>query len=725
VVVTAQRRNQRLEEVPISVTALSSKDLAVANVQGLKDLQTIAPSFQMANSGAFTQLSIRGVTSETLGPGIENNIAVYIDGFYEPDSASLGADFANVSDIQVLKGPQGTLYGRNATGGALLINTTDPSLTHPVINAFASYGNLNDRRFDAYVGVPITPTLAFGVGAHFHANDGYIKNINTNSPAARFSETEIRAKLRWEPTSQFSATLGFNYFDKSDPLLDAFSDQKYSALGLPNGPLFTNQIGYISQNPDPTFTVRQKETTLKARWATDFGTFTDHTSYTDERPFFVGDPDGSLLNLQQFSAQFERHTFVEQVDYDVKPTSTIEIQAGAFYYNDESSDNEIVNVIFPPIQPVFGPFEHPNLALHTNAYAGYVDATWEFLPHVFLNAGVRYSNDKRSVNSYFVSENAVLASFDPIYPVQAPKTTASFPATTPRATLRWEFAPRTDVYFSFSQGFKSGAFNTVGTSVAAIITPVQPEHINAYEVGFKTAGARFHFESAAYYYDYKDLQVQTIGSDPTTGEVLVTYKNAATATIWGLEASGAWAVTPNFNVRAGVAYTHARYGSFPNASVNLPYTNPLTGQTTIINTYPTSGMVPGLPNASAGAPLLEDFSGLRIARAPDWTASIGGDYSIPISVGKIVIAANGYYTSEFAPQSEAYDPVTKKPLYYDNGYFLANASVDWVRDHYKVGVYVNDIGDTRYALHNSSDASGYGLIMSAPRTYGVRISYTY
>jgi iron complex outermembrane receptor protein len=721
VIVTAQRRSQRLEEVPISVTAIAGKDLAKSGVTGLRDLQTIAPSFQLGQSGVFTQLSIRGITSEALGPGIENNIAVYVDGFYEPDSSALGSDFANVSDIEVLKGPQGTLYGRNATGGALLVDTYEPSATHPIIEASVGYGNLNDRRARAYVSVPITSTLSFGIGAYYRGNDGYIKNIN-GSNAAPFSETDIRAKLKWEPTDRLSFVLGQNYFYKSDPVVLAFSEQAYSPLGLPVGPLFTNQIGKISMDPNPIFTVQQEETTLRAKWITDYGTFTSHTSYTDERPHFDNDYDGSTLHIQEIPAIFERHTFIEQVDYDVKPFQTLEIQAGGMYFTDESSDNATIDLLVPPITTTFQTFEQGNTIMKTTAYAGYIDATWQVIPNVYVNGGVRYSDDKRTVSGYWITnleEQFYLnlgvpqaLSPDPYYPREAPTTTVSFPSTIPSATIRWEFLPRTDIYASYSQGFKSGTFNTVAITPGTLTAPVQPEHITAYEVGFKTAHGPFHFEAATYYYDYRNLQVNALGTDPFTHQILVTLTNAAAARIYGFEASGAWAVTPNFNLRAAFAYTHARYASFPNGSASIPTAD-------------------AAQCAAAGEPTpciistTQNFTGRRIARAPDETANIGGDYTIPLSVGKVVLAGNGYYTSKYAPLSEAFDPATGKALYYDDGYFLANASVSYVRDHYTVGVYVNDIGNVRFPILNQSNNFGYYKVLSSPRTYGVKIDYAY
>ena len=733
VVVTAQHRNQRLEEVPIAVTAVLGKDLAKSGVTGLQDLQTIAPAFQMGQSGVFGQLSIRGITSTALGPGIENNIAEYIDGFYEPSSTALSADFNNVNDIQVLKGPQGALYGRNATGGALLINTYDPSLNHPIIEAGASYGNLNDRRVNGYISVPLTQNIAFGIGANYHANDGYIKNIDGTN-ASPFSETEVRAKLRWEPTSNISFILGQNHFYKSDPLGEAYNFI-YSPIGLPVGPLYANQRDRVSDNVEPLSTVREDETTLRARWITGYGTVTSHTSYSDERDRFDADYDGTLINVVRIPASNNRHTFIEQLDYDVKPISTFELQVGGLYYSDSSSTNISLLAVNPPTQPVYGLFEHYNTAMKTTAYAGYVDATWEAAPHVFLNAGVRYSNDRRTINAYYLYLNPNLLESDPTYPILAPPTSANFPAVTPRATIRWEFAPRTDVYVSYTQGFKSGTFNGGGSSLVTLTTPVQPERVSAYEVGFKTASGPFHLETAAYYYDYKDLQVNALSTDANQN-ILLTLTNAATAKIWGLEASGAWAVTSDFNVRAGAAYTHARYGSFDNSSVSLPF--PFNNPNSVITAYPcpdgrpaatcapgTMTTLAGLGTAVAGSALTENLSGHRIARAPDVTANIGADYTVHFNAGKVILAANGYYTSRYAPESEAYNPTNGQPYYYNKGYFLANASVDYMTDHYSVGFYVKNIGDTRFLVVNQSSAFGYQRVWSSPTTYGVRVKYSY
>jgi iron complex outermembrane receptor protein len=383
----------------------------------------------------------------------------------------------------------------------------------------------------------------------------------------------------------------------------------------------------------------------------------------------------------------------------------LDIQAGGLYFYDNSKDNVGVDLLLPALGlTTFGQYDHNVNQMKTTAFAGYIDATWEAVDNLFFNAGVRYSKDKRTVSAYYVAAIPFIVETTPNYPTLAPETTATFPATTPSASVRYQFAPRTDVYFTYSQGFKSGTFNTVATTTGTITAPVQPEHVSAYEVGFKTEQGRYHVETAAYYYNYRDLQVNALGSDPITKQVLVTLTNAATARIWGTEASLAFKATSNLNVRAGLAYTHARYLNFPNASANIPM--PLANPTFI--------------DAET-----ENLSGRRIARAPDWTANVGADYTIPLSVGKLVLSGNASYTSAYAPLTEAYNPATGANLYYDNGYALVNGALDWVQDHYTVGVWCNDIADKRYAVYNQASTFGAAEILSSPRTFGVRFSYAY
>jgi iron complex outermembrane receptor protein len=689
VIVTAQRRTEKLQDVPISITAVTGETLTKSGVQSFRDLQTLAPAFKVSNTGVFVQVAIRGITSTALGPGIENNVAVYVDGFYQPDSTSLGGDFANVRDVQILKGPQGTLYGRNATGGALIINTFEPNDERMIVDLGASYGNLDDKRIRGYVGLPITKGVSLGVGAYSRRNDGYIKHIDGRN-GAPYKNDEYRIKLKLEPTSDLTFILGYTGFFKSDAGALAYSMQSNISPALPPlGPLRTNQVGVISMNVDPQFKVRLSETNLKSQWTNSLGTLTSYTSYADERTFFDNDYDATKAPFLRIPATLNRHTFQEAVDFAMTPSDRLSLTVGGLYFHDNSSiDSELWQAV-----QLYGTSTTQN----TRAWAVYADGTWQVTDKLFVTAGLRYSKDKRLI---FAGFREVVPPF-----LFTPPTRASYDAWTPRLNVRYEIVPDTSVYASFSRGFKSGLFNSTSgdTTGANYRVPVRPEKIDAFEVGFKTARSRYHFETAAYYYTYKDLQVTAITqlqNPPRTATVLT---NAATARIYGAEASLTVAVTDQLNVRAGGAYTHARYRRFLGAGVTIP--------------GPTGLNVPAT----------QDFSGLRIARAPDWTFNIGADYTIPVGDGKVVVSGNGYYTSKYAPQNEAYNPATGEPYYYQDGYFQANAAIDWTLpgDHVTIGAWVNNLTDKRFRISSGANPFGTYYVQSAPRTYGVRVGYKY
>src|SRR3984893_4008946 len=230
VIVTAQKRSERLVDVPISVAVVSAAQLDNAALEGLQDLDKVAVDTKINRVGVYFQPSIRGITTRVVGVGQENNVAVYVDGFYQPSQVGINTDFDNIKSVQVLKGPQGTLFGRNATGGAILIDTFDPSFT-PTGKASLSYGRFNEVIAQGYFSNGLTDHLAFDVSAHWKTSDGYIKDIagfNTDP----VQDKSIRSKLLFAPNDklrltgtleyakvQDAAALALTYFDRQLALL--------------------------------------------------------------------------------------------------------------------------------------------------------------------------------------------------------------------------------------------------------------------------------------------------------------------------------------------------------------------------------------------------------------------------------------------------------------------------------------------------------------------------
>lgn len=702
IVVTAQRRAESLEKVPISVTTLMGEDLLRAGVTKFEDIGNVATSTRIGRVGIFAQPSIRGISSTAVSTGQENNIAIYVDGFYQVDPTALGADFANVRNVQVLKGPQGTLYGRNATGGALLIDTYEPSADKIIVDASAAFGNRDDKRLRAYVGVPIGEGISFGVGGYYRDNNGYIRDV-AGFNTAPLRTAEARAKLKMEPTANLTVILGYNHTYLSDARGIAYAGTSEAYLGPltvpPLGPLRTNQRDRSSVDYRPINHITQDEGTLKVRWEGDIGTISSYTSFQRLRADNALDFDATAVPYIASTSNARRDSFMQSADFAFTPISNLDVIVGGMYFDNRARNPNGTSVIQGAVSQI------NDASLNTKAYAGFVDLTLQLTDRLFINAGARYSHERKTV-SFVYSFRAVGG---PI--TIAPPTSATFSDLTPRATIRYEIADRTNVYASYSQGFKSGTFNAGANTTIGVTTPVKPETVNAYEVGLKTARGAFHAEAAAYYYDYKDLQVsslQTVGVQPTTF-----LNNAATAEIYGAELSLRAAVTDALNLRLGGAYTHARYKSFPAASVQF-----------VVPVRNSAGVQIGTRNLAGQS---QDFSGYRIARAPDWTGNLGADYTVTIGEGELVLAGNVSYSSKYNPSNEVRDPVSGKPRFEQKGYFLGSVSADYTfpGEHFSIGAYAENVANTRFKILDSANGQATYAVYNEPRAYGLRAGYKY
>ena len=249
---------------------------------------------QVSRGGAFTQPSVRGITTLTTGQGYENNVAVYVDGFFQSDTVAINGDLVNISDVQVLKGPQGTLYGRNATGGAILISTLTPSRTLTG-QGQVSYGRFDDKRASAYLSGPIGEKVAFSVAGYYRDSDGYIKDF-AGFDTAPVKQRSVRTKLEFRPTETLTATLGYNYSKLLDARGLAYTISAYP-FSIPAPPARATERNTSSLNRPPSNQTRVNDFTLKLALDTDIGTLTSYTGYTKKKTLIRFDFDGSPVDL--------------------------------------------------------------------------------------------------------------------------------------------------------------------------------------------------------------------------------------------------------------------------------------------------------------------------------------------------------------------------------------------------------------------------------------------
>ncbi len=688
VVVTAQRRAEKLEDVPASVSVVNGDTLASSGIVRFQDLGQSVVGVQIARTGVFTQPAIRGVTTLISGGGYENNVGVYIDGFYQSDAVAINADLANIQDVEVLKGAQGTLYGRNATGGAILVNTLRPS-DKLEGSVSAGYGRFNEKSVGFYVSGPIVDRVKGSIAGYWRKNDGYIRDVS-GFDAAPFSTGTVRAKLEIDPIDDVTVTLGYNHLYLNDPRSATYVEYAQ----LPAGFTGTSLRDQSSVNFRTINLVKSDDYTILTEVKTPIGKLTSHTGYTEKTPYIIYDFDGDKQQKLAASGLSSQRTWQQGVDYSIDVIPKLDLVVGGFYYYDKYANRD-GSGFAGGVR-----FTQTSLGITTEAYSGYIDGTYQVSDKLFVTAGGRYSHEEKTV-AYRTTVGALANT------LLTPRS-ASFKRFTPRFSVRYQITDETNIYASFSKGFKSGTYATA-VGPPALEIPIKQESVNSYEVGVKTVGSNWRWSSAAYYYDYTNLQVST--TQIINGLLTQILGNAKSAEIYGVESEVTANLTDQFEVGAGIAYNHARYKDLKNAVG--------TG----VN--PTTGL-----NATA----IQNWSGLSMVRAPDWTANVHGTYKTPMFGGETALTGSVAYSSKYIPnnpstfETQTVPPNTNKAQrFYTKGYTLVNLQAAWTdpSEKFTVSVYGNNVFNDRYLLTNSGSTFGSYRQFNEPRTYGTRLKYAF
>ena len=704
IVVTAQRRAERLEDVPMSISTVSAATVERAGLTNIDELGKVAPGVQVSHAGGSVVPSIRGITALTNTPGADSNVAIYVDGFYAPDTVSINADFGNIEGIEVLKGPQGALYGRNATGGAILIRTRAPSkvMTGKVE---ARYATFDDRTFSGFLSGPITDRVRFSLSGYDRASDGYMKLADptrvgeTVGDAAPMRQKSYRAKIEGDVTDTLTMTIGYNYGLSDDPRGNLFTTFAHIPPTVAAPP--TRAVGYFdrSYNYDAVNKSTTNEVTGKLAWRTSIGTLSSYTGYGSRRFDAFFDFDGTYADTGYSRQRYRQDTFQQTVDFAIDAIDKVDLVVGASYYND------IARTRGPTHRTNYGPglalLNVSRFKLKADAYAVYADATYHLTDALTLGVGGRYSVEEKTLNLDQIGTGA--------FPLLV--RNATFKKFTPRGSIRYELAPRTNVYASYSQGFRSGSFPNAGT--AASVVPIKPEVVDAFEIGFKTARSIFRFDVAAFYNDDRNLHVSILVPVcvGTACSVQSRVANAPKARSYGVE--GQLAVTPvdRFNIQLGAAYLNARYKDFPNASgtgVNATNDRNVTSQT-------------------------QDWSDQQMARSPTWTGNLSADYTFPFVAGDLRLSGNVAYTDSFVINNASiFGPVApaaiaNKQRFRQKAYTLVNLQATWTdpSEHFSLGVFATNVTNVKYRITYSAGANGDYGTPGTPRQVGVRAGYQF
>jgi iron complex outermembrane receptor protein len=730
VVVTAQRRSEALENVPMTVDVVTPQQLQQSGITNFMQLGEVATGAQMGFSGSVPGVSIRGVTSIVAGYNLDPNVAVYIDGIYDPQLLTLASDIANLQSIQILEGPQGTLYGRNATGGAILITTLGPSDTFQG-KMDASYGTYNDTIENVYVAGPINDRVRWSITGHYQHGDDTERKASdtvagaTTGPAAKFEEANGRAKVQVDLNDKLQATAGMSVNYHNDPRADFYDpvDHILPPPFYPPPPLSSGTFGVAQYGGKAPYDFAyQYEPTLTLAWETPIGKLTSYTGYDYRYLGLAVDFDSTTLNIIQSPIRYKQSTWQESVDYQITAIKNFDLDVGGMYYSDYfRSPHSFPDITFTGAPSLYIGGALASVA-HTyqnsKSWALYIDGTYHVTDKLSLNAGGRFSSDYRQ-DEYDTEGPGGIGPDE----ILQPPTTNSHTWTkfTPRATVRYELAPRTDAYVSFTEGYKEGAFNPAGSICGAsvggalptcILPPAQPETIYAYEGGFKAAWDDVRVQTSVFHYDYHNLQLVVVAPNPVNPLADTSFlESAPISHITGWDSEIDATPIEHLTLHGGFELLHARFGSFPDASG--------TG------VDPTNSV--NVTNET------QNWTGLDMPRAPNWSGNASFNYEYPFAYGTINFNMSLNFTGSFIIDNPSTDgPLAPAGLQNyqrlrQNSYALLNGQLGWTDSskHITVTLYGTNITNTSYRLTYDAGAFGDFSVKADPVMGGVRVGYKF
>ena len=689
IIVTAQKRSENLQDVPIAITAVTRDQLQAANLVTANDLPTLVSGLSIGDTALYFQPHLRGIGTAAFGAGVENPVALYVDGVYYPSQLEAPTDLVDVSQISVLKGPQGTLFGRNSTGGVIQMTTRDPQQSFGG-EAQTSLDNYITSRNSVYLTGGITSDLAANISLRYTTQgNGWGRNIYNGEEVERDNkDLSVRTKWVYTPSDSTTVRLSMDYSNISNSLGGNFAPVPGSKPFFP---------GYVaSSNPydvDTYQTGRNAEQSGGISLVLQQGLgFADFVSISSFRSYDFH--DNLVVSLTpvpgiDINDAENGRDITQELQLVSKNNEFIQWASGVFYFRNEASINPVNTALHGLLAPTpfsFGDQEVVDTVI-TESVAPYAQATIELTPRAHVTLGVRDTWEERKLNG---SVNGFLANGFPIgllAPYFDETTRLQLPSY--RAALDYKIAPDVLAYISYNRSFKSGGFN--GNNPNNL--PYLPEILNAYEIGLKSEflDRRLRVNLAPFYYDYKNIQVTNyIGA-------LVNFYNGAAAKLYGIDLDGSFQVTKSFRLSTTAEALHSRFASFPGADFSTP--------------IPTGGIVQYTASAA----------GNRLPYAPQFTLDISGDYVVDLPTGKLDFNLTDAFNSGYYTEADNY--------LHQAAYDLLNASVGWTSQDERLNVKLwgrNLLNKAVESEEVTGPPEGYTVDYSnPPRTYGFTLLYKF
>jgi iron complex outermembrane recepter protein len=562
VVVTALRRETKLIDTPVAVSVITADEIQRQRITEFYSVAEQVPNMtftQVTRQEAF--VSIRGTQVGNDTPGSDMGVAVFLDGVPRTGVHDYYPELFDLQGIEVLRGPQGTLFGRNTTGGAILIHTAPPSF-QPFYKAQLTYGNYNLGEFNGLLAGPlVSDVLAGKLAFNLHRRDGYVDNVTLNRKDGAEKAASVRGQLLWVPVDDVRALFGVDYLrDRSESRVGSLEATFQPSLfpTLRFGPDFTNE----ALPPRASNTI--VGALVNVDWTTSIGTVTSISGFRSVESQItysaIADPYNSVTGDQRV----DDRQFSEELHLASKTGGRLTWLVGLFYLHLNRSDGTFYSLF--PVPGTAVSFAIPPGATSlqqqevlTTSAAGFGEASYRLLEPLTLTLGARYSSERRSGNTEIIPNPTNI----PGYPVEVSGPYAhSWSAFTPKGTLTFKPNHEFMTYATVAKGFQSGGFDAAASTPEGLRTPFSPETVWSYELGLKTQTLerRLSFNAALFLADYQDLQRTAFDSNPTVNAYRTT--NAGKARVKGIETEASYAPAKWLTLSVDYAYTDAKYREY-------------------------------------------------------------------------------------------------------------------------------------------------------------------
>lgn len=702
IIVSARRRDEALKDVPVAVSAFSSEQLEQKGAADITELTRTAPSLtlQAARGSNSTLISfIRGVGQQDPLWGFEPGVGLYMDDVYVARPQAAVLDIFDIQRIEILRGPQGTLYGRNTIGGAIKYVTKRIDADEPEGQIRASYGSYNQRDLIASAELPFNDKFGVSAAVARYLRDGYGTNLNTGNEHYNKDVTAARLSAEWTPTDDL-------FFRLAGDIVKDDSNARHGHRELAPSPANIYDTNAGAGDPNR---VEAKGLSLTGEWiANDWLTLKSVTAYRDGRTRGNIDFDNLPQPILDIPAMYDDDQFSQefQAVFNGERWSGV---AGV-YYLDATASGAFDTVLGLANLTILTSGE-----VDTTSYAVFGDFSYDLTDALSLSVGARWTHDEKTGTVFrrqYLGIRSPLFGNSSAVPLGNPLTnytaTRDFEKFTPRVSVSYKLNADLTTYVSWGEGFKSGGFDMRGDAAAYpdTVKGYNPETVETWEIGLKGSlfDNRLNFATAVYDSSYEDQQITT--QYPTATGVASVVDNVGSSSIRGWEFEGRLRLTDNLTLNGMLSYTDAAFDQF----------------LAFIPTGPLNSTCPTQPGCFVDVSDARDFQ-----NTPEWTGSIGVAYTHWMADGSnLVFLPSAAYRADY----QLFE--TANPILDQEAFWMFDASLVWTSadDRLTVGVHGKNLSDEQYrvggyvfpgALFGDSLIGYYG----APRTVTATVGFKF